>query len=190
MKETWRKLKDFPGYTVSNFGRVKSLRKTISMVYPHGSVTKIYKQRILPGYVKRHPKTNRPVCVLVNLRRDGKAHFVRVHQLVLRAFVGLPEFGHEGCHNDGDPTNNQLSNLRWDSHAANLEDAVKHGTRSKPPVHIGDDHPRAVLTVEKARYIKSITEWRRGMRRHIARELNVPEKIVGDVIAGRTWKHA
>jgi hypothetical protein len=31
------------------------------------------------------------------------------------------------CHNDGDPTNDHLDNLRWDTHAANMQDAADHG---------------------------------------------------------------
>lgn len=30
------------------------------------------------------------------------------------------------CHNDGDPTNDHLDNLRWDTHAANMRDLTKH----------------------------------------------------------------
>lgn len=36
-----------------------------------------------------------------------------------------------GCHGDGNKRNNQLWNLRWDTHQANMDDAKKHRT-SKP----------------------------------------------------------
>lgn len=67
----------------------------------------------------------------VNLWRDGKSSTIRVHRIVLLAFVGPPTEGMEGCHNDGDRSNNHVSNLRWDTHRSNVADAVIGGT------HIG-----------------------------------------------------
>lgn len=34
----------------------------------------------------------------------------------------------DGCHNDGDPLNNAVENLRWDSRAGNFRDKIAHGT--------------------------------------------------------------
>jgi hypothetical protein len=47
-----------------------------------------------------------------------------IHQLVLEAFVGPRPPGMEGCHNDDNPANNHISNLRWDTHAENMRDRV------------------------------------------------------------------
>jgi hypothetical protein len=35
----------------------------------------------------------------------------------------------EVCHNDGDLRNNNLENLRYDSHLANLQDRILHGSK-------------------------------------------------------------
>jgi hypothetical protein len=69
--------------------------------------------------------------VAVALSRGGEAHEARVHQLVLRAFVGPPAPGMESLHDDGDPTNNQLSNLSWGTHLRNMRDTIRHGTSNK-----------------------------------------------------------
>jgi hypothetical protein len=37
----------------------------------------------------------------------------------------------EGCHGDGDPANNRLSNLRWDTHSGNVQDSLAHRTHSE-----------------------------------------------------------
>lgn len=71
----------------------------------------------------------------------------RIGRAVLEAFVGPCPDGMECCHRDDDPTNNILSNLRWDTQSGNAADrwnnngrkewsgAVEHGnskmTRSK-----------------------------------------------------------
>jgi hypothetical protein len=47
--------------------------------------------------------------------------------LVLEAFVGPCPDGLEACHWDDDPTNNRLSNLRWDTSIANKRDMARNG---------------------------------------------------------------
>ena len=63
----------------------------------------------------------------VTLTLDGFQKKYLVHRLVLIAFRGEPPVGMEGCHNNGDPADNRLENLRWDSHSGNMLDVIKHG---------------------------------------------------------------
>jgi hypothetical protein len=58
----------------------------------------------------------------------GKKTSHYVHRLVLQAFVGPNPEGTVCCHNDGDPSNNRLNNLRWDTYRANEQDKLRHGT--------------------------------------------------------------
>jgi hypothetical protein len=54
-----------------------------------------------------------------------------LHRLILEAFVGPCPEGMEGCHKDGNPANNRLDNLRWDTPKSNWEDMTKHGTDTR-----------------------------------------------------------
>ena len=66
--------------------------------------------------------------------RDGPRNWtVKVHTLVLIAFVGPRPDGLMCCHNDGDPTNNHLDNLRWDTGSANMQDMIRHGRYKNGP---------------------------------------------------------
>lgn len=65
---------------------------------------------------------------VVSLSKNGRVIAARIAPLVLAAFVGPCPDGMEGCHNDGDCTNDLLSNLRWDTRSANNLDAVRHHT--------------------------------------------------------------
>jgi hypothetical protein len=65
----------------------------------------------------------------VCLVRGGRKHTRHVHRIVLEAFVGPYPEGLECCHNDGDPANNRLDNLRWDTHQATMDDMLRNGTR-------------------------------------------------------------
>lgn len=126
MIEEWRAVVGFEGsYEVSDQGRVRSLPRSITYeknTGPSRSVTKFWKGRVLrPGTVKSGHQ-------LVVLSIGNVKHSKFVHDLVLRTFVGPPPIGTECCHYDGDAANNPLSNLRWDTRLANVQDMVRHGT--------------------------------------------------------------
>lgn len=63
----------------------------------------------------------------VNLTRNGRQHGRAVHRLVLEAFVGPRPPDLECCHGNGIPSDNRLSNLRWDTNQSNIDDRGKHG---------------------------------------------------------------
>jgi hypothetical protein len=113
--EEWRPVVGWERYyLVSNLGRVYSLHQTgrlcIGMPMEHG-----YR--------------------VVKVRDKERRGHLQVHCMVLEAFVGSrPSPEHEGCHWDGDPTNNRLDNLRWDTPKGNQADKVRHGTtlRGRP----------------------------------------------------------
>ena len=98
-------------YEVSNQGRVRSTT---------GGRWRLPVARILkPGWSGRYAQ--------VTLYNNGIRRTHKVHALMLKAFVGPRPDGMSACHNDGDPTNNTLDNLRWDTHRANMIDKVRHG---------------------------------------------------------------
>ena len=103
----WRSIPDFPDYEVSNTGLVRSYKRG----GPH---------ILKPG---KHPSGYHQV----GLRRNDKTHIFPIGHLVLFTFQGPCPIGCEMCHNDGNPTNDHIDNLRWDTHAANMQDASNHG---------------------------------------------------------------
>ena len=59
---------------------------------------------------------------------DGKCVHIGIHRLVLLAHLGLPPTDKpNACHNDGNPSNNHISNLRWDNQKGNIKDALSQG---------------------------------------------------------------
>jgi hypothetical protein len=76
---------------------------------------------------------------------------VRVHTLVLKTFVGPRPPGLVSRHLDGNPANNCVANLVWDTQQENMRDRLKHGTSSR-----GEANGHAVLTEEKVREIRRI----------------------------------
>lgn len=87
----------------------------------------------------------------VTLSRGGAAATRKVHQLVLEAFVGPCPDGLEVCHGDGDPQNNRLPNLRYDTHAANTSDRVEHGVHHHAiKTHCPQLHPLSGTNLKPA----------------------------------------
>lgn len=58
-----------------------------------------------------------------------------VHRLVCRAFHGQPAAGQEVSHLDGNPLNNNASNLEWATHSENEQQKRQHGTYARPIVY-------------------------------------------------------
>lgn len=117
--EEWRPVVGYEGlYEVSDHGSVRSLDREVK--YSNGGV-RIHRGRMLRP--DRHRNGRLQVC----LYRNGKGPQHMVHRLVLEAFVGPCPPGMIGCHWDDDPDNNHVSNLRWDTISANMQDKVRNG---------------------------------------------------------------
>lgn len=123
--EIWLPVVGYDGlYEVSNLGRVRSL----DHYAPHNTAASGV--QFVRGRVLKTTIYGSPPRVTVTLWRDREQRTRLVHHLVLEAFVGPRPVGTEGCHWDGDATNNRLGNLRWDSHIKNEADKARHGTHA------------------------------------------------------------
>lgn len=106
---TFKFIPDYPGYRVCDDGSVWS-----------NKIGGKWRMK-LPGTLPSGHK-----YVFLHNEHGPKSHLI--HRLVLCVFKGPCPDGMEGCHNDGNPANNDISNLRWDTRQANCADAIKHGT--------------------------------------------------------------
>ena len=109
-----RDIPNFDGYRVDKDGAVWSRRKSIGRTWK-----------------RLRPATNEHGYKFVAIRRnDGERKTVRVHRLVLLAYVGepLPEQTHTR-HLDGDKLNNKPSNLCWGTPKENAADMRRHETQ-------------------------------------------------------------
>lgn len=124
MEEVWKSTPDYEGlYQVSNHGRVRSLPRTTRFIRNGKEVQGAFPGKILSAAV-RHGGGH----LYVDLCKEGKVRKWYVHTLVLTAFVGPRPDGMECLHRDGDPTNNRVENLHWNTPSENRLDSVKHGT--------------------------------------------------------------
>ena len=69
---------------------------------------------------------------IMNYVGGGRTSNVQpAHQLIARAFLGYPLPGQEVCHNDGNPLNNRVDNLRYGTPKDNAQDSLRHGTHAR-----------------------------------------------------------
>ena len=145
----WRLIPGFTDYEVSNTGLVRSNKRRKPYVLRTGSHPQGYRQ--------------------VGLRKNGKTHVLKVGYLVLLAFKGPCPKNCEMCHNDGDPTNDYVENLRWDTHAANMRDAARHGTMGRPRIPRPPTKKEILANEVKAMRVKMIDSISLGQRIKVLR---------------------
>lgn len=173
MIELWRDIAGYPGYLVSNLGRVKSFRQSAKGV-------------ILKQSVKKDHKRKKPEYLRVSLRdASGEAKNKRVHRLVLQEFVGpAPSEDHVGAHVDGNTRNNWLLNLKWATPTENEKDKETHGTKLiGTAVANAKLHPAAVRRIRRSNTSDS------AVMKKLMADLGVSRTAITDVLKGRTWSH-
>lgn len=114
----------------------------------------------------------------------GKRSSVRVHSLVLKAFRGEPEPGQEACHANGDRADNRLSNLRWDTHQANIADSIAAGTFV---YRRGELNGRAKLSPDD---VAAIHRLRRAgqSQSSVAKRFGVTKTTIRLIEQGKVWR--
>ena len=102
MKEIWKRIPDYPGYEISNLGRIKTFIGNVN----HGTT---------------HPAG----YYATNIYKNGKIKRFYMHRLVAELFIrgGLPN--EIVNHKDGNKKNNKAENLEWCSRGDNIRHAIK-----------------------------------------------------------------
>lgn len=166
--EQWAPVVGYEGiYEVSTQGRVASVSTN----------WRGYGQRIMEQDVDRYG------YMKVRLTREGKRKKFSVHRLVCIAFLGAPGDEEQVCHINGDATDNRLENLKWGTAKENAEDRNRHGMTA-----IGDRNAQSVLKVGDIPRIRRLAA--NGLSQcSIAKEFQVSDRTIRDILTGRTWKH-
>ena len=162
--EIWKDIIDVPGYQISNFGRVKSLK---SGLFLKGSITE-------KGYNK--------VELSVNKKRVIK----KIHLLVIENFgKPKPSPKHECNHKDGIKSNNWNTNLEWLTHAENIQHSYDIGlSRSKK----GELNGMAKLSKKKVKLIRKLYKSNRYTQTEIALAFKVSISTINYIVNNVTWK--
>lgn len=131
MTNDLKRVPGFTDYACDIGGNVWSFKTTKGLPIPH-KIT----PRIRLGYGR------------IALLTEGKPKYYDVHRLMALTFLGEPPTPKSRVlHWDDDRQNNRLNNLRWGSHAENLEDARRNGrSLAKPNRKLSADQVREIRT--------------------------------------------
>jgi NUMOD4 motif/HNH endonuclease len=163
--EEWRPVVGYEGsYEVSNRGRVRSLDGFTQ----HGHRMK---GRVLKPWLT----SPRPYPCITLGHKDKRY----IHKLVLESFVGPCPPGMEVLHENDDPSDNRLENLRWDCRSENIRDRVRLGTHNnakKTHCKRGHDLAGAYIKADGAR------QCRQCLREAYQRKTKEKESHYGSVL--------
>lgn len=166
MSETWRAIVGFEGYyEVSDLRNVRSIRTN----FGNPRCRPVKALRTHDGYLR--------VC----LSKDNVQTKKHVAHAVLEAFVGPRPPGAEACHGPRGQRCNELSNLRWDTKAANYDERTAAGTGR------GEQHGCAQIDEDTARRIKVEAADPTKLARDIASTYGTTFHVVRNIRNGKTW---
>lgn len=159
----WRAVGGYEGlYEVSDEGEVRSIYRGLNT------------GRVLKPSVRAYGRRYVALC------KEGKVKNFSIARVVLAAFVG-PANGRLALHNNDNPADDRLENLRYGTNQDNMTDKVLHGHSLK-----GHRHPKARLTEEEVRDVRKMLSC--GLHpKDIAKQYGVsPETILG-IKHRRNW---
>lgn len=174
--EIWKPIPNYGGYyEASSLGNIRSVERIVNGFSAKAGRPATLKRK--SKVLKQH-KVGRgylSVCIAV----DGNIGTVRVHKLVMLAFVGPCPTGMQICHNNGNPSDNRIQNLRYDTPKNNQMDRDAHGTALR-----GEMVKTAKFTAEEVKAMKSGIDFRK------ANEIfGVSKTQYFRIIKGDSWAH-
>lgn len=163
--ESWKEVDGYENYyTVSDFGRIKSISKN----RVNGYAEKILKQS-LNGRGYFH----------VGFSRYGEVKYFSVHKLVAIAFIPNPNKKEEINHKKGIKIDNRATELEWNTHLQNIRHARETGL-DKGEL---ENHSMTTLTNEKVMeiYISNLSY------KELAMKYKCSSATVMQIKLGKVW---
>lgn len=160
-------------YEASSLGAVRSLERTAKQMNRWGQLI----ERPVPSRILRQ-RTCRNGYKRVNLSRNGVHETVGVHRAVCLAFFGKAP-GLVAAHQDGNPANNRMENLRWSKPVENSHDKFRHFTDPR-----GERNPRAIVSENEAREIAQRLD---KTAKQLSAEYGISKSQVLNIQHGRSW---
>lgn len=181
MSETWKEIKDFPNYMISNKGRVWSKTKIVSS--PRGKYLK--KGRILKSHDDK-----RGYLKIDLINEKGRKSY-KIHRLVAEAFLKNPELKREVNHINGIKTDNEVSNLEWVTSKENKTHAWNIGLYKKQNglKFSGEKNGFSKLNDQTVKEIRRTYKSGGISQKELGRKYNTSQTQISYIVNRITWKH-
>ncbi len=141
-------------------------------------------KRVLKPATRKGNTPHKHVSLTVNGVRRKKY----IHIAGLEAFVCQRPNGMEGLHNDGNPENNHISNLRWGTHKENMQDSIVHGTFFFAGAK-GENHVQSILKDCDVRQIRIYFKTTKMTNGEIGKIYGVDSTTISKIRTSKNWSH-
>lgn len=177
MTEEWKEIEGYNDYSVSTLGRVA---RTKPRFHRSGKRINDTLPRILKNGVSKKGYSKVTLC------KNGETKQFWVARLMGLTFLEKPENFKNMfvAHNDGNPKNNNIENIRWATPKENTADKKKHGTYI-----FGDKVHTAKINKEIAYKIREDAKCLKqyGRNVYLAKKYGVSISIIKSVLYGHRW---
>jgi hypothetical protein len=184
MDVKWKPIIGYEGlYMASTDGCIKSLDRYV----PTKSKKGLWSKRLIKGKILK-PCMNKGYCHVTLAKNGTSKNMIKVHRIIAKTFIENPE--NKPCvnHIDGNPSNNDITNLEWCTHKENMNHAYKAGLLPEPPTFRGEKSNFAKLKTEQVKEIKDRLKAGESAVK-IASDYSVSDSCIKEIKAGRSWAH-
>ena len=135
---------------------------------------------------KLKPYSNGIGYFKVGFYKDGKRIEKYIHRLLAESFIPNPQNKEFINHIDGNPSNNNLSNLEWCTKSENAIHAYKLGLKIASPSY-GEKNGNAILNDEIVNTIRE--RYKKGEKQiELSNYYQVSKQVIYNVVHNKTWK--
>lgn len=170
MKEIWKEIA-YPGYFISNLGRLKGRSG-----------------KIIKSYINK--RTGYKMIAIKPNGRNGKAKCLKIHRLVAEAFIPNPNNLPVINHIDGNKINNNTSNLEWCTFSENNLHAIRLGLVNIKRQQ-GCNNVKSTLTEEDVKWIREhyIPHDKNFGTKVLAKRFNIAHTNISRLIRKEKYKN-
>lgn len=120
----------------------------------------------------------------VNLCNNNYVKRIQIGRLILLAFGSSCPEGKEASHLDGNPLNNELKNLAWETHSENMQRKREHGTMAR-----GEKNGNSLLKDKEVIRIKKLLKESNLTLQRIAKMFNTTKQTIWKIKHNLIWEH-